>query len=535
MNHRPSESSAEVCRAAENFFDVAILGGGFAGETLALHLALHMPELSVAVVEPNPIPPRFAHKIGESSLGPQGTYLAHWLQLDAYLREQHIEKFGTRYFFGDPAGPFAERPEIGARHAVTEFPIYEYQVDRGKFEADLREKVVDMGVTWLPYRVTEIQFGQESADHTLHLHNRARRESRTVCARWVIDATGRRRFLHRLRHQTTPSKGRCSAVWFRVPGWIDVDDFAPPTETAWRERVSPRHPRGIPFGRFNSTNHFCGTGYWVWLIPLPDQVMSVGIVTDEALVPFESYRTADLALSWLAANEPHVAAAVEGREMFDFRTMRRYSYPVDDFLSTERWALTGDALGFGDPFYSPGGDMIAIANLIIVESIRRERNGALDDETCRRLTESMRRIQAIATDAIQSIYPCLGASRVAGAHIVWDFLSLVTPMVLVIRNFNAHLYDYLSSPEGHRTLDGLADLHQEMGQLMASWTQEDCCQLAPRSILDHTEKLYQLTGNLWSEASGKELDSLINFLFDHLKTVANAYRTQGLAWSLFDA
>ena len=535
MNHQLPESVTAQPSDAATFFDVVILGGGFAGGTLARHLALHLPEVSVAVVEPTANPPRFAHKVGESSLAPQGNYLARWLQLEEYLNEGHIEKFGARYFFGDPAGPFAARPEIGARYAVTDFPIYEYQVDRGKLEADLRDMVVARGVTWLTYHATDVQFGQGYAAHTVQLHDRASGAEKTLRARWVIDATGRRRFLHRRRHDAIPSTGRSSSARFRVPGWIDVDDFVPTTDTQWHERVAPRHPRGIPFGRVNSTNHLCGTGYWVWLIPLPDEVMSVGIVAEEAIIPFEAYNTAERALNWLATNEPLVAAAVENREMLDFRTMRRYSYPVDDFVSAERWALIGEAMGFADPFYSPGGDMIALANLIVVETIRRERNGALDAATCQQLTESMRRILAIVTDGIQSIYPCLGAARVAGAHVVWDFLSLVTPMALVVRSFNAKLYDYLGSEEAHRVLSEIAALRQEVDACMKAWAQGAYSQLPTGSFLDHTEKLYQLNGNLWHEAGGKELSPLINFLLEHLKTIASEYRTQGPAWHFFDA
>lgn len=535
MNHQPSELNTQLYNKAESHFDVVILGGGFAGATLALHLALHLPDVSVAVVEPSPTPPRFTHKIGESSLGPQGTYLAKWLQLEEYLIQSHIDKFGARYFFEDTTGSFAERPEIGATHTVADFPIYEFQVDRGKLEADLREMTADHGVIWLPYRVADVQFGQECAPHTVRLHDRASGDKQTLHAQWVIDATGRRRFLHRQQHERKPRRGRCSAAWFRVPGWIDVDDFVPSADVSWHDRVSTQHPRGIPFGRINSTNHLCGEGYWVWLIQLPDDVMSLGIVAEEARIPFDLYNTEERARQWLSANEPLVAAALENRELLDFRTMRRYSYPVDDFISTERWALVGDALGFVDPFYSPGGDMIALANLIIVETIRRERDGTLDERTCQQLTETMRRIQDIATDGIQSIYPCLGTSRVAGAHVVWDFLSLVTPMVLIVQNFDAKLYDYLGSEEAHRILDELAALQNELGQLMASWVQEDCSQLAPRSILDHTEKLYQLDGNIWNEASGKELSSLVNFLLDHLKAIASEYRTQGLEWAIFDA
>ncbi len=535
MNHQISEPGTETHSGTENHFDVVILGGGFAGGTLALHLALHLPDLAVAVIEPNPNPPRFAHKVGESSLGPQGTYLVKWLQLEQYMNEAHIEKFGTRYFFGDTTGPFAERPEVGSRHAVTDFPIYEYQWNRGKLEADLQEMTATRGVTWLSYHATDVQVGQGCADHTVHLHDRTSGEKSTVRAQWVVDASGRRRLLHRQRHDPIAPTGRCSAAWFRVPGWIDVDDFVPTTDVTWHERVKPQHPRGIRFGRFNSTNHLCNTGYWVWLIPLPDEVMSVGIVAEEAIIPFETYNSAERALAWLAVNEPLVAAAVADREMLDFRVMRRYSYPACDFVSAERWALVGEALGFADPFYSPGGDMISLANLLVVETIRRERNGTLNAETCRLLTESIRRILTLVTDSIQSIYPCLGDSRVAAAHVIWDFVSIVTPMVLVIRNFNAELYDYLGSEAAHCLLAELAALQQEMGQLMQGWAQGDGSQLPPRSMLDHSEKLGQLTGHLWSEAFGKDLPTLINYLLTNVRAIAAEYRTQGLAWDLFDA
>ena len=46
----------------------------------------------------------------------------------------------------------------------------------------------------------------------------------------------------------------------------------------------------------------------------------------------------------------------ERKEVIDFKKFRKYSSPPATLLSPERWACTGDALGFVDPFYAPGGD-----------------------------------------------------------------------------------------------------------------------------------------------------------------------------------
>lgn len=524
---------------ADNPVDVLILGGGFAGLTLALHLRLHLPEVSVAVVEPRPKPPRFTHKIGESSLGPQGSYLVQWLQLEDYLHKTHLDKFGARYFFKDAelTTSFAARPEIGSRRLPPDFPVYEYQVDRGLLEADLRDMLTARGVTWLPYRAEAVHLAQDTSAHSVQLIDPLNKAEQTVYARWVIDSTGRRQLLHRQHYPEQPAterNGRCSSVWFRVPGWIDVDDFVPASNISWHERVSSEHPRGIRFGRLNSTTHLCGTGYWVWLIALPDEVMSVGIVAQEALVPYETFGTAERAMQWLADNEPKLAETLKGREMMDFRGIRRYSHPVVDFISPQRWAQTGDALGFADPFYSPGGDMIALANLIVVESIRRERKGMLDAATCHHLTENMRRHQATATDAIQSIYPCLGASRISGAHIVWDFFSLVSPMVAVIRGFNDKLYDFLASEAGTQLLAEVAALRHEVDQLLVSWLKTEHAYLAPGSMLDHGVKLDELVSKIWLDPMGKDVAFLANHWLAGLKALAAQYHAQGPSWDFFD-
>lgn len=403
----------------DEHYDVVIAGGGVAGLTCARHLLLDMPHLKIALVERQQRPlPRFAHKVGESSLAPQGNYLANTLKLRDYLETQHVEKFGVRYFFSDAGRKFSERPELGGSEYLG---IREFQFDRGKLENDLRAMNAEDGAHLLEgFGVRRVDTDQDG--HIVHCQARAGDEEASLRCRWLIDATGRRRLIH---GREGVERGECSAAWWRVEGWIDVEDFVGRDEQGWKSRVSSAHPRADRFGRVNSTIHLCGPGYWVWLIPLPDDGMSIGIVATESLVPFEDYNTYPKALSWLAEREPELAARLQGLEILDFKFLRNYSYPANEILPPNRIGVVGEAVGFSDPFYSPGGDAIALANSLIVEAIRHDQQGTLEDQTRAKVNRFFSTFINGYTAAIHSIYPCLGASRLAACHVVWDFCSLI--------------------------------------------------------------------------------------------------------------
>ena len=79
--------------------DVAILGGGLAGLTLALQLRQQHPELDVTVIERRAHPVReAAHKVGESSVEIGAHYFANVLGLREHLDTEQIRKFGFRFF-----------------------------------------------------------------------------------------------------------------------------------------------------------------------------------------------------------------------------------------------------------------------------------------------------------------------------------------------------------------------------------------------------------------------------------------------------
>ena len=104
-------------------YDVIICGGGLAGLSLARQLTLKFDDISILVLEwvERPLPDS-AFKVGESTLEQGAFYVSGILGLEDYLENEHLEKLGLRYFFGDPQGDFAQRPELVFAHGCPPNP-----------------------------------------------------------------------------------------------------------------------------------------------------------------------------------------------------------------------------------------------------------------------------------------------------------------------------------------------------------------------------------------------------------------------------
>jgi hypothetical protein len=196
-------------------------------------------------------------------------------------------------------------------------------------------------------------------------------EPRTARARWVVDTTGRAGLLRSKLGLTQEIEHSCNASWFRLAGGLKLDDFSDDAE--WTARIPEEH-RGE---RWLSTNHLLGEGYWVWLIPLASGPISIGIVTDPRFHPYDELNTLEGALGWIERHEPQLHAAIRERrdEVQDFLTLERFSYGCERIYSQERWALSGEAAMFLDPFYSPGSDFIAMGNTFITDLVVRDLAG----------------------------------------------------------------------------------------------------------------------------------------------------------------
>src|SRR4029077_11160525 len=81
-------------------YDVAILGGGLAGLTLALQLKRARPETSVFVAEKRAGPaPEAAFKVGESTVELSADYFARVCGMRDHIERDQLFKAGLRFFF----------------------------------------------------------------------------------------------------------------------------------------------------------------------------------------------------------------------------------------------------------------------------------------------------------------------------------------------------------------------------------------------------------------------------------------------------
>lgn len=377
--------------------------------SLARQLQLEAPSVRTLVAEKRQHPVReAAFKVGESSVEIGAHYFQKVLDLEPHLRSQQLEKLGLRYFFphGDNRD-LKRRVELGAPEYSN---VPSFQLDRGRFENMLLQLVRSSGAEVLDgCSVKTIALG--GASHTVTILSAG--VERTVTARWVVDASGRAGLLKRQLGLARPSGHAANASWFRFRTRLRVDDWS--DDPAWKARVPTER-------RWLSTNHLMGKGYWVWFIPLGSGSTSVGIVADSALHPFNRINRFERAVEWLREFEPQAAQVVEAHtgDLEDFLALQHFAHGCARVFSGDRWALTGEAGVFTDPFYSPGSDFIAMGNECIADLIARDVAGEDIAGRAESFNQTYLRLFDAFIRLYEGQYPIMGNAQVMTAKVSWD-------------------------------------------------------------------------------------------------------------------
>jgi flavin-dependent dehydrogenase len=459
-------------------YDLAILGGGVAGLTLALQLKNSRPDIRILVTERQKHPvPEAAHKVGESTVEIAAHYLRDILGLDDHLQSQQLRKFGLRMFFSNHDNQdLARRVELGSSVFP---PLCTYQLDRGRLENELGLRIRAAGTEFLDEsKVLEVELRPEQDYHRVLIsHNGAEQD---VYARWIVDATGRSHLLRRQLNLGKKVGHAANAVWFRVGHPIDVKEWT--DDPDWHTRIRQGD-------RALSTNHLMGAGYWVWLIRLASGSISIGIVTDANMHSFEEMNKFERAMDWLRKHEPQCARAIEPHldKIQDFRVMKDYSYGCRQVYSGEgRWCLTGEAGVFLDPLYSPGLDMIAISNGLITDLVTR----SLAGEDVRGLASVHDRAFLSVVDIWLAIYEkqytLMGNPQVVISKIIWDTAFYWGVFGLLF--FHDKFRTMVDSPSVTGSLARLTVLSNRVQAFYREWEAIDQCDLA-EGLVDLYEPL----------------------------------------------
>jgi flavin-dependent dehydrogenase len=344
-------------------YDVVIIGGAFSGAATGLMLKRNRPETRVLIIEKNA---EFDRKVGESTTEISSCYMTRILGLTQHLGHEQIGKQGLRFWFcKSPDQRFDDCVEIGTRYQSR---LQTFQVDRAKLDSHLLERAVEAGCDlWRPAKVTKCELNggnRQTVDAIVDL------AERSVCARWVVDATGRAAMLARkLGHFRQNTEHPINAVWARFTGVKDWDSYD------WREKF-PEYAVACRTARSWATNHLMGHGWWCWIIPLRGGDVSAGIVYDSRIFTLPEGSSIGERLHAHILNNP------VGREIFadarviegDVHALSMLPYHSEKVCG-DGWASVGDAAGFLDPLYSPGLDMCSYTSYYVADVLARHLSG----------------------------------------------------------------------------------------------------------------------------------------------------------------
>jgi len=356
-------------------FDLAIVGSGFAGSLLSM-IASRLGR-SVVLLE------RFKHPrfaIGESS-----TPLANLLLEELSARydlprlmpltswgswqREYPEiacglKRGFTFYHHVLDRPFSAKPGREDQLLVAASPhdgVSDTHWYRPDFDHFLVREAQRSGAEYLDEVALD---APEWSREEVLISGTRRAKPVSIRARFVIDATGPRGFLHRalkLPERPFENMPATRGLYTHFTGVRRLEDMA----------IFPSD-EPPPFPVDDAAVHHVFDGGWIWVLRFNNGITSAGAAVCDELA--EELRLADGSHAWerLLLRLPTVSEQfAQARPLLPFVHSRRLSFRSGT-ISGERWALLPSAAGFVDPLLSTGFPLALLGIARLSEIIERD-------------------------------------------------------------------------------------------------------------------------------------------------------------------
>ncbi len=396
-------------------YDVLIIGAGLAGLALARQLLLYTDKRILLVDRRTEFPPA-KQKVGEATVQLSAYYYARVLDLEEHLEQQHYLKYNLRFYWKTP-GKTNDCYEHYSQSYIRKLSnINTYQLDRNKFEGEMLRVNLEN---------PKFEFGPGCTDLKVNLAETGGLHSYSFkvagkdisgTARWVVDTSGRGRFLARQLGLATEGKIRHGAHFFWVDGLVDIEKLTNLSLQQIRTRPDRAALGHTP--AWQATNHFCAEGLWFWTIPLHGKT-SLGLVYDNRLIPRERIDTLEKLIQWVCEEFPLFARDLPYRRVVHHTALKDFAHDCVQTISPARWAIAGEAGRFTDPLYSPGGDLISLYNTFITDAIQTEDDEQLADK-CRLYEQMMEAVYEAYVPTYAISYDALGDQEAFTLKYSWE-------------------------------------------------------------------------------------------------------------------
>lgn len=303
-------------------YDVIVAGGGPAGAALATFVT--RAGYRCLVLESAKFP---RYHIGESLI-PHTHGILDRLGLLPQLRASHFPvKHSVR--FVDPDGkestPFYFSETIPGERART------WQVERSEFDQMMRDHALANGVEYREQTMVQSVICENGRVIGVQAKN-GTGGAAPLSARVVVDASGRNCLI-----------GRQLGLWGPIPTLRKA--------SVWGYFKGGKRLPGIDAGE--TTMFLIPGGGWFWYIPLPDDIVSVGLVASPEYVFANRGSIEEIFARETRKCAPLWERLAEAQQTGSVHGLNQLAY-LNRQTCGDGWVMIGDARAFLDPIYSSG-------------------------------------------------------------------------------------------------------------------------------------------------------------------------------------